>query len=172
MIEARVRDFRIDARLRRACGAPMMELCGGMDSYEGDETDMNLCLQVCTMFYCHRRQMHTRPSLLYASPPCSSSCSSPCPLNLTCHPRCTSLPHASLSYSRVARATALQDSVDLIPPGPCRTMVYEYQQLAAQDIRFDVPLADACIDDRRKFCSSVPPVRILGHMVSHCCPDV
>jgi Golgi apparatus protein 1 len=38
-------------------------------------------------------------------------------------------------------------------------MVYEYQQLAAQDIRFDVPLADACHEDRQKLCGNVPPVR-------------
>ncbi|KAF8068300.1 hypothetical protein HT031_001987 [Scenedesmus sp. PABB004] len=94
MIEARVRDFRIDSRLRRVCEAPILELCGGMDSYESDETDMNICLQ---------------------------------------------------------------DSVDLIPPGPCKAMVYEYQKLAAQDIRFDVPLADACHEDRKTFCANVPP---------------
>lgn len=46
MIEARVRDFRIDSRLRKTCEGPMRELCGGMDGYDGDETDMNICLQV------------------------------------------------------------------------------------------------------------------------------
>jgi hypothetical protein len=55
----------------------------------------------------------------------------------------------------------LQDNLaqGLIPDGPCKNMVYEYQQLAAQDIRFDVPLADACHDDRSKLCGNVPPVR-------------
>lgn len=47
MIEARVRDFRIDSRLRKVCEVPIRELCGGMDSYDWDETDMNICLQVC-----------------------------------------------------------------------------------------------------------------------------
>ena len=34
----------------------------------------------------------------------------------------------------------------------------KYQQLAAEDIRFDVPLADACYEDRQKLCATVPPV--------------
>lgn len=46
MLEARVRDFRIDSRLQRVCGNYLMELCGGMDSYELEDTDLNNCLQV------------------------------------------------------------------------------------------------------------------------------
>eukprot|EP00882_Tetradesmus_deserticola_P009845 GHRQ01010403.1.p1 GENE.GHRQ01010403.1~~GHRQ01010403.1.p1 ORF type:complete len:576 (+),score=223.19 GHRQ01010403.1:287-2014(+) len=95
MIEARVHDFRIDARLRRACKDQMQD-CVGMDIYEGDETIVNICLQ-----------------------------------------------------DNLAQG--------LIPDGACKNMVYEYQQLAAQDIRFDVPLADACHDDRQKLCGNVPP---------------
>jgi hypothetical protein len=45
MIEARVHDFRIDARLRRVCKDQMQD-CVGMDIYEGDETNVNICLQV------------------------------------------------------------------------------------------------------------------------------
>ncbi|WIA10935.1 hypothetical protein OEZ85_011100 [Tetradesmus obliquus] len=95
MIEARVRDFRIDARLRRVCKDQMQD-CIGMDIYEGDETIVNICLQ-----------------------------------------------------DNLAQG--------LIPEGACKNMVYEYQQLAAQDIRFDVPLADACHTDRQKLCGNVPP---------------
>ena len=46
MIEARVRDFRIDSRLQKVCGKYLMELCGGIDSYEMDDTNLNSCLQV------------------------------------------------------------------------------------------------------------------------------
>jgi hypothetical protein len=46
MIEARVHDFRIDSRLRRVCKDQMQD-CIGMDIYEGDETIVNVCLQVC-----------------------------------------------------------------------------------------------------------------------------
>ncbi len=37
--------------------------------------------------------------------------------------------------------------------------VRKYQELAAEDIRFDAPLADACFEDRNKFCQDVPSVR-------------
>lgn len=53
-----------------------------------------------------------------------------------------------------------------IPDNACKSMVHEYQKLAAQDIRFDVPLADACIDDRLKYCANVQPVRELLQHVS------
>ena len=48
--------------------------------------------------------------------------------------------------------------MDDIEDVECKAMVRTYQQLAAEDIRFDVPLAEACSEDRQKFCSSVPPV--------------
>lgn len=41
--------------------------------------------------------------------------------------------------------------------------VKKYQQLAAEDVRFDVPLADACYEDRNRFCQNVPPVRRAGN---------
>ena len=72
------------------------------------------------------------------------------------------------SLSHYARTTQLirwfrclpQDSAYLyLPEGACKSMVYEYQKLAAQDIRFDVRLAEACMDDRMKLCGSVEPVR-------------
>lgn len=46
MIERRVRDFRLDSRLRRYCQDDIMSLCGMMDEVGGDETDVNICLQV------------------------------------------------------------------------------------------------------------------------------
>jgi Golgi apparatus protein 1 len=54
----------------------------------------------------------------------------------------------------------VQDSSFLqhLPEGECKGMVFEYQKLAAQDVRFDVPLADACMNDRVKFCGKIQPV--------------
>mgnify|MGYP001807030219 CR=1 FL=1 len=40
----------------------------------------------------------------------------------------------------------------------CRSMVRKYKELAAEDIRFDVPLAEACFEDRQRLCATVPPV--------------
>ena len=45
------------------------------------------------------------------------------------------------------------------------SQVRKYQELAAEDIRFDVPLADACYEDRQRFCASVPPVGVGGWRV-------
>lgn len=35
--------------------------------------------------------------------------------------------------------------------------MHKIMEYAASDIRFDVPLADACYEDRQDFCSGVPP---------------
>ncbi|KAI8465216.1 MAG: hypothetical protein J3K34DRAFT_379960 [Monoraphidium minutum] len=94
MIERRVRDFRLDSRLRRNCQQDIVGLCGMLDAIGGDETDINICLQ---------------------------------------------------------------DYVKEIRNDKCKSLVRQFQGLAAQDIRFDVPLADACFDDRTKLCANVPP---------------
>jgi hypothetical protein len=36
--------------------------------------------------------------------------------------------------------------------------VKKYIELASQNIQFDVTLAEACFEDRQKFCKAVPPV--------------
>lgn len=59
----------------------------------------------------------------------------------------------------IAVVNCLQDFADDIKSEKCKARVHSYLELAAQDIRFDVPLADACHADRLKLCSSVPPVR-------------
>lgn len=41
-------------------------------------------------------------------------------------------------------------------PG-CKSRVLKIMEYASSDIRFDVPLAEACFEDRQDFCSSVPP---------------
>ena len=46
--------------------------------------------------------------------------------------------------------------------------VKKYVVLASQDIRFDVPLAEACYEDRQKFCANVPPVSLLGGWAYSC----
>ena len=53
----------------------------------------------------------------------------------------------------------LQDYAPEIKSTECKSQVKKYVVLAAGDIRFDVPLAEACYEDRQKFCANVPPVR-------------
>jgi hypothetical protein len=52
----------------------------------------------------------------------------------------------------------LQDFRDEIKEDACRAQVRKYQELAAQDIRFNPRLADACFQDRMDLCAHVPPV--------------
>ncbi|WIA10933.1 hypothetical protein OEZ85_011098 [Tetradesmus obliquus] len=97
MIERRVRDFRLDSRLKKACEKDIGNMCawggdmGTMDTY--DSMVMN----------------------------------------------------------------CLQDFRDEIKSDACKSQVHKYVELAAQDIRFDVPLADACYNDRMTLCAAVPP---------------
>lgn len=51
----------------------------------------------------------------------------------------------------------LQDYNAEIKNAECKRQVKKYVVLSSQDIRFDVPLAEACYDDRQKFCANVPP---------------
>jgi Golgi apparatus protein 1 len=51
----------------------------------------------------------------------------------------------------------LQDYRDEILNPGCKSRVLKIMEYASSDIRFDVPLAEACFDDRQDFCSGVPP---------------
>lgn len=54
----------------------------------------------------------------------------------------------------------LQDFNSEIKNTECKRLVKKYIALASEDIRFDVPLAEACAEDRQKLCSAVAPVRV------------
>ncbi|GFR46876.1 hypothetical protein Agub_g8517 [Astrephomene gubernaculifera] len=97
MIEQRVRDFRLDSRLKRTCGSDIYNMC----AYLGDVD--------------------------------------------------------TLDTDDVAVVHCLQDYVNEISEPGCRAMVLKYKELASQDIRFDLPLADACYEDRQRICADVPP---------------
>ncbi|KIY92688.1 Golgi apparatus protein 1 [Monoraphidium neglectum] len=97
MIERRVRDFKLDSRLRTACENDIYDTC----AYLGDVDSVG-------------------------------------------------------SYESTV-INCLQDYSSEIKGDECRAQVKKYLKLAASDIRFDVPLADACYDDRKAFCGNVPP---------------
>ncbi|KAG1660746.1 hypothetical protein FOA52_010620 [Chlamydomonas sp. UWO 241] len=97
MIERRVRDFRLDSRLRKSCENEIFNLCayfGDLDEIDSYDSSVINCLQ---------------------------------------------------DYS-----AEMQNE-------ECKGQVKKYMELAASDIRFDVPLAEACFEDRQKFCGKVPP---------------
>ncbi|KAG2452551.1 hypothetical protein HYH02_002788 [Chlamydomonas schloesseri] len=97
MIERRVRDFRLDSRLRNVCENEIFNMC----AYFGDLDDID-------------------------------------------------------TYDSSV-INCLQDYSAEIKNSECKSQVKKYLQLAAQDIRFDVPLAEACYEDRQKYCANVPP---------------
>ena len=46
---------------------------------------------------------------------------------------------------------------DEIKEPRCKARVTKTKEVAASDIRFDIPLAEACYDDRHKYCDGVAP---------------
>ncbi|KXZ55868.1 hypothetical protein GPECTOR_2g1419 [Gonium pectorale] len=97
MIESRVRDFRLDSRLRSTCENDIYNMCaffGDVDSLETEDVSVVKCLQ---------------------------------------------------------------DYMNEITNPMCKSLVKKYKELAAEDIRFDVPLAEACFEDRQRLCANVPP---------------
>eukprot|EP00197_Chlamydomonas_leiostraca_P010927 CAMPEP_0202884756 /NCGR_PEP_ID=MMETSP1391-20130828/41312_1 /ASSEMBLY_ACC=CAM_ASM_000867 /TAXON_ID=1034604 /ORGANISM="Chlamydomonas leiostraca, Strain SAG 11-49" /LENGTH=982 /DNA_ID=CAMNT_0049567983 /DNA_START=167 /DNA_END=3115 /DNA_ORIENTATION=+ len=97
MIERRVRDFRLDSKLRQSCENEIFNMC----AYFGDLDDID-------------------------------------------------------TYDSSV-VNCLQDYSAEIKNAECKRQVKKYVVLASQDIRFDVPLAEACYEDRQKYCSNVPP---------------
>lgn len=55
----------------------------------------------------------------------------------------------------------LQDFRDELADEECRNAVHRVIQRAAEDIRFDEPLADACFQDRKQYCPGAHAVRLL-----------
>ncbi|GAX78146.1 hypothetical protein CEUSTIGMA_g5588.t1 [Chlamydomonas eustigma] len=97
LIERRVRDFKLDFRLRNSCEKDIYETC----AFYGD--DLGMDGDSSNVIHC------------------------------------------------------LQDYFSELKVEKCKEQVKKYQELAAEDIRFDSSLADACYADRQKFCASIPP---------------
>jgi len=66
-------------------------------------------------------------------------------------------PHCSRAFEIMWHKTMCCACRDEIENPSCKARVTKVKELAASDIRFDIPLAEACYDDRRQFCSGVPP---------------
>ncbi len=59
---------------------------------------------------------------------------------------------------------------DEIQVPACAARVQKIMEYASSDIRFDVPLAEACFEDRQEFCGSVPPgsARVIRCLQDRC----
>ena len=51
----------------------------------------------------------------------------------------------------------LRQCRDEISDPACKSRVTKVKEVAASDIRFDIPLAEACYTDRQTFCANVQP---------------
>ncbi len=73
---------------------------------------------------------------------------------------------SSLTRARAARRDEIQSQA-------CAARVQKIMEYASSDIRFDVPLADACFEDRQEFCANVPPgsARVIRCLQDRCCPS-
>lgn len=65
---------------------------------------------------------------------------------------------------------------DEIKDSACKARVTKVKEIAASDIRFDIPLAEACYRDRQQFCANVQPgsarvIRCLQNRFVHCHTD-
>lgn len=149
MIERRVRDFRLDSRLRKACESDIYDTCaylGGLDSMDPYHSTIISCLQVRRTCMCVAAAF-VREHWLQTKPQTHMTV-------------VRNEPAISRDLTRTVHArTHAQDYKDELKSDACRGHVTKYMELAAQDVRFDVPLADACAQDRAAHCANVPPVR-------------
>ncbi len=90
-------------------------------------------------------------------------------LTRTCATDITSLCGSEGSEDAEEVTTCLQDFMEMIADPVCHSMVQKYQELAAEDIRFNTGLADACYEDRQRLCANVPPgsARVIRCLQGH-----
>jgi hypothetical protein len=82
-------------------------------------------------------------------------------------------PSASVDRASVLLKRAGAPRRDEIQSQACAARVQKIMEYASSDIRFDVPLADACFEDRQEFCANVPPgsARVIRCLQDRCCPS-
>ena len=82
-----------------------------------------------------------------------------------------------LAFSRFSRFLAFSRYIvlqlgrrDEIQSQACAARVQKIMEYASSDIRFDVPLADACFEDRQEFCANVSPgsARVIRCLQDRC----
>jgi Cysteine rich repeat len=146
MMEFRAADYRLDAQLREVCRDVIEDECAPavdeLDAVPNYEATVIECLQEYR--FLHRPAQRLRSTFCSVVPPC-----------LTTRVRLpNSTPLAWLVRPHSGISAVLRDE---IKDEACADRVRQTIQRAASDIRFDVPLADACADDRRKLCDGVQP---------------
>lgn len=123
-----------------------------------------VCIQMHTIPLPHPPRTHSLP---LPHPPHTHSPPLPHPPQL-CAFQKESLDTGTELDARVV--LCLQDYRDEIENPACQKRVRKYIELASEDIRFNVPLAEACYDDRVQLCNNVAPgsARVIRCLQSRC----
>lgn len=70
---------------------------------------------------------------------------------------CTQASAAAKHADKPKFVLMLRQCRDEISDPACKSRVTKVKEVAASDIRFDIPLAEACYSDRQTFCANVQP---------------
>eukprot|EP00899_Mesostigma_viride_P022799 jgi/Mesvir1/3703/Mv14989-RA.1 len=150
-------DFRLDARLHRECSADKAKFC--KDTPEGYKTKD--CLedhryeagfsQTCKELF--EAMMERRSMDFRLDAPLRTACAKD--IQEVCGYEKDSLDSVAGYDGRVIEC--LQDYKDELVTPECKERVHRLTVRAAQDIRFDEPLADACYEDRTRLCENIAP---------------
>jgi Golgi apparatus protein 1 len=141
-IERRVRDFRLDSRLKAACESDIFDTVRARECADGAP---------CLLGHSVKDKHITNQPSSYKTyqKPTSKQCAYIGDSG--------GAADADEGAPDGAVVTCLQDYASELRSDECRALVQRYMALAAEDIRFNAPLAHACAADRDKLCSAVPP---------------
>lgn len=151
-------DLRLSIRLFHKCFNDKIQFCGDVppgnarakECLEQHRNEANFsrdCREELEgMIEARSRDFRLDPQLKRQ---CAKDIEMLCPL--------TSFEVADLPDDHAEVITCLQDFRDEIANPQCKARVTKTKELAASDIRFDIPLAEACYEDRRQFCAGIAP---------------
>eukprot|EP00898_Chlorokybus_atmophyticus_P002052 jgi/Chlat1/2848/Chrsp194S08770 len=151
-------DIRLDAKLRKACMVDKNKFCP--DVPPGDARVKN-CLEdhredpgfsvACKKEF--EAMMERRVADFRLDPELTKYCEKD--INELCAFEKESLDSVAGFDARVVEC--LQDYRDELSVPECKEEVHRVMKRAAEDVRFDEPLADYCWEDRERLCKDVPP---------------
>ncbi|CAI5512031.1 unnamed protein product [Closterium sp. Naga37s-1] len=142
MMERRAVDFRLDASLRKYCHKDIVEV------RQGRMVEVHVhCTLHGTHHITHSRAVDFR---------LDASLRKYCHKDIveTCYPDAEDISDVANWDSKVMEC--LQDYKEELKDPRCRQQVHRLTKRAAEDIRFDHPLHDACQPDQEKLCKDVP----------------
>ncbi|CAI5492080.1 unnamed protein product [Closterium sp. Naga37s-1] len=144
MMERRAVDFRLDASLRKYCHKDIVEYTLHGTHHITHSRAVDFRLDASLRKYCHKDIVEPA-FFVHARFALSSQ---------TCYPDAEDISDVANWDSKVMEC--LQDYKEELKDPRCRQQVHRLTKRAAEDIRFDHPLHDACQPDQEKLCKDVP----------------